>query len=219
MSANDYETMTRTVALLNPRHLDDAKAKDIAQALRRGRGRVEQAAADVKALDRLAADVRMDSSRRGLLEWTSRHRPESVHEMFSLAELFRLGGGTPSAIDSWGTSHEALTGCLCIRFPDDTAWSITIGRPDTGQLGARVAELNLRVAAMLADLGVPATLFPAVMALATQDYIDTVPLLYPDDWAALTGRASSLTRERVEDYVAAVMASGPVRAIEETRSR
>jgi len=57
------------------------------------------------------------------------------------------------------------------------------------------------------------------MALATQDYIDGVPLVYPDDWAALVGRASLLTRERIEDYVSAVVASGPVRAIEETGAR
>jgi hypothetical protein len=219
LNANDSETMTRTVALLNPRHLDDAQAREIAQALQRGRGRVEQAAPDAQALDRLAADARMDPPRRGLLEWTSRHRPASVNQMFSLAELFRLGGGKPSAVDPWGTSHDAVTGCLCIRFPDDTAWELTIGRRDTGQLGARVAELNLRIAAMLADLGVPATLFPAVMALATQDYINTVPVMYPDDWAALAGGASALTRERVEDYVSAVVASGPVRVVEETGPR
>jgi hypothetical protein len=80
-------------------------------------------------------------------------------------------------------------------------------------------ELNLRVTVLLADLRVPATLFPAVMALATQDFIDSVPLVYADDWAALARRASTLSRERVEDYVSAVIASGPVRAVEEAGAR
>jgi hypothetical protein len=219
LNANDRATMTDTVALLNPRDLDDAGAKQIAEALQRGHARVEDAATDPQLLERLAVEVRMDALRRGLLEWTARHVPTSVKGLFSLAELFRLGGGTPAAIEQWGTSHEAITGCLCVRFPDDTAWQLAIGRADTGQLGSRVGDLNLRAAALLADFGVPATLFPAVMALATQDYIDSIPLLYPDDWAALAGRVSALTRERVEDYVSAVVASGPVRAVEEAGAR
>ena len=72
---------------------------------------------------------------------------------------------------------------------------------------------------LLADLHVPATLFPGVMALATQDYVDSVPLVHPDDWAAMVSRARAISRERVEDYVAAVVASGPVRAVEAAGAR
>jgi hypothetical protein len=57
------------------------------------------------------------------------------------------------------------------------------------------------------------------MAYATQDYIDSVPLVHPDDWAAIVGRASAITRDRMEDYVSAVMANGPVRAVDEGGSR
>jgi hypothetical protein len=79
--------------------------------------------------------------------------------------------------------------------------------------------LNLRVAVLLADLHVPATLFPGVMALATQDYIDSVPLVHRDDWAAIAGRAAAIGRDRIEDYVSAVVASGPVRAVEAAGGR
>lgn len=212
LNANDRETMTDTVALLNRRELDDSRGSELARAVQRGRARVEQAGSDAARLDVLAVEARIDSSRRGLLDWTARHAPASVVEMFSLAELFRLGGGVASAVDGWGTAHEPLTGCLCVRFPDGDSWRLTLGRPDTGQTAARVAELNLRVAMLMADLQVPATLFPDLMALATQDYVDSVPAVHPDDWVALAGRASALTRERVEDYVSAVVASGPVRA-------
>ena len=214
LNANDRGTMTDTVALLNRRELDDSRATDLVQAVQRGRTRVEQAGNDVARLDVLAIEARIDSSRRGLLDWTARHAPASVVEMFSLAEQFKLGGGAASAIHGWGTAHESVTGCLCVRFPDGDSWGLTAGRIVTGQTAARIVELNLRVAMLMADLRVPATLFPELMAFATQDYVDSVPLLHPDDWVALTGRASALTRERVEDYVSAVVASGPVRAVE-----
>ena len=219
LNSNDRDTMTDTVALLNPRDVDDARGLQITEAVQRGRVRVEQAAADAVKLETLAAEARIDPSRRGLLGWTSLHAASDVPALFSLAELFRLGGGAPSAVDGWGTSHEAMTGCFCIHFPDDATWPLTTGRADTGQAGARVVDLNLRVAMLLADLRVPATLFPSVMAFATQDYIDTVPLVHPDDWAALASRGSRLTRERVEDYVSAVVASGPVRAVERAGAR
>jgi hypothetical protein len=75
------------------------------------------------------------------------------------------------------------------------------------------------VAVLLADLRVPAALFPGVMALATQDYIDSVPALHADDWVAMTGRAAAISRERIEDYVAAVVATGPARAVEAAGAR
>lgn len=219
LTANDRATMTDTVALLNPRLIDDARGAQIGDAVQRGRSRVEQAAADSTALDALAVEARIAPSRRGLLEWTARHAPRDIVAMFSIAELFRLGGGQRTAIDPWGTSHEALIGCFCLRFPDDTGWELSTGRADTGQAGARVAELNLRVAELLADLRVPAALFPGVMALATQDYIDSAPLVHADDWVALAGRAGSISRERMEDYVAAVVASGPMSPVESVGAR
>ena len=219
LNANDRATMTDTVALLNPRGLDDADAAAIADAIARGRTRVEQAASDSTALDRLAVEARIAPTRRGLLEWTARHDAREIQALFSLGELFRLGGGQRAAIDGWGTSHETLNGCFCLRFPDDAGWELSVGRGDTGQAGARAAELNLRVAVLLSDLHVPATLFPGVMALATQDYIDSVPLVHRDDWAAIAGRAAAIGRERIEDYVSAVVASGPVRAVETASGR
>lgn len=217
LNGNDRDTMTDTVALLNPRLLDDAAGAQIADAVRRGRARVEEAG-DSAALDALAIEARIAPTRRGLLAWTARRASRDLAGLFSLAELFRLGGGARTSIDGWGTSHEPLTGCFCLRFPDDTGWELSAGREDTGQVGARAADLNLRVAVLLADLRVPAALFPGVMAFATQDYIDSVPAVHADDWVAIT-RAAAISRERMEDYVAAVVASGPARAVEEAGAR
>jgi hypothetical protein len=74
-----------------------------------------------------------------------------------------------------------------------------------------VPDLTLRVAEHLAALKVPAALFPGVMALATQDFIDGAPPIFDDDWVGIVGYAGRLSREMVQDYVAAVVAAGPVR--------
>jgi hypothetical protein len=47
--------------------------------------------------------------------------------------------------------------------------------------------------------------------MAIQDYIDTAGPLYDDDWLATAAQASRVTREQVEDFVSALVASGPVR--------
>jgi hypothetical protein len=112
LTGNDRETLTETVALLNPRLVDDTRGAQIGEAVRRGRARVEQAASDPPALDALAVEARISPARRGLLEWTSRYARHDVTGMFSVAELFSLGGGQRAAIDAWGTSHEAVTGCF-----------------------------------------------------------------------------------------------------------
>jgi hypothetical protein len=73
--------------------------------------------------------------------------------------------------------------------------------------------VNFRVAGLLSDLKVPSALFPGVMHMAMQDYIDTVPAMFADDWEAISGHAWQITRERIEDYVSALVANGPVRLV------
>ena len=64
---------------------------------------------------------------------------------------------------------------------------------------------------MTADLRVPATLIPALLLYATQDYWHEVEARFADDWPALVRGASSLPRSRVEDYIAALASGGPLR--------
>ena len=89
----------------------------------------------------------------------------------------------------------------------------TGSREGTGsqQTATAMPDLNLRVAEVLAELKVPASLFSTVLAYATQDFIDDAPALYDDDWAGIVQFAAQLSRERIEDYVAALVAAGPVR--------
>ena len=54
-----------------------------------------------------------------------------------------------------------------------------------------------------------------VLAAATQDFVDRVRPLYPYDWLTLVRTAQSLTNARIEDYVAALAADGPLVADED----
>jgi hypothetical protein len=71
-----------------------------------------------------------------------------------------------------------------------------------------VADLNLRVLLALNELHLPASIARGVLPAATQDYIDTVRPLYPDDWLTLVRSAQSISTNRIADYVAALTVDG-----------
>jgi hypothetical protein len=222
LNGNDVEAFVTTVALLNPRQLAGTTLRAVGAAVERGHARVVAAASDAPTRDALAARAQMSPIRRQLLEWTAEHAPAQLEHLFSPTEMFWLGADATidrDAIDSWGTSFEAMTGCLCLRFPAAGSWDAVAGRPSTSQLGWAVPDVNIRVAALLSDAGVPAALFPGVMTMAMQDYIDTVPAAYTDDWQAISGHAWAIPRERIEDYVSALVANGPVRVSESSASK
>jgi len=129
------------------------------------------------------------------------------------AEMFWLGlNGRPfERLDAWGTSFEPQSGCYCLRFPAAGTWDRVAGRLGGRLLGAAVPDLTLRVAEHLAALKVPVALFPGVMAMAMQDFIDSAPPLFDDDWLGIVGYAGQVSRDTVQDYVAALVAAGPVR--------
>jgi hypothetical protein len=77
-----------------------------------------------------------------------------------------------------------------------------------GLLASAVADLNLRVAVVLHTLKLPAAMAKAVLSAALQDYVDEVQPSHPDDWLALARSAQRVSRERIEDYVAAAAIPG-----------
>ena len=216
LNSNDARTYVETLALLNPRELTNPRRDFIGAALARGRERLKAAAADPMAIDELAVEARMGDGRRHLIAWSAANEPEHLERLFSLVELFWLGArlrenDALEDVRAWGMSQEPLSGCYCLGFPDPGAWDMLAGRDATRQLASSVPDVNLRVAEVLFELNVPAPLFPGVLGIAMQEYLDDVSALYNDDWWAIAGHASQLTRERIEDYVSAFVASGPVR--------
>jgi hypothetical protein len=220
LSSNDSSAFVDILALITPRSLTSADLSSIERAITSGREQV-QAAIDAASLDRLAARVSMSESRRQLVAWTLQQEPARVPTIFSTAEMFWLGfNDRPfERLDSWGTSFEPQSGCYCLRFPTIGTWDRVAGRLGGRLLGASVPDLTLRVAEHLAALKVPVALFPGVMAMATQDFIDGAPPIYDDDWLGIVGYAGQVSRETVQDYVAALVAAGPVRPATREASR
>jgi hypothetical protein len=128
-----------------------------------------------------------------------------------MTELVRLGAGPALAsLDAWGMSALASEGCVCVRLRSPGHWSIWTGRPQLGMMATGVADLNLHVAVMLRDLRLPAALARHVLAAAVQDFVDTVKPTDAFDWLTLARAAQQVSREQVEDYVAAAAADGPL---------
>ena len=101
-----------------------------------------------------------------------------------------------------------------------TRADIGLQQPLHGTVAGQVADLNLRVVLALNELNLPAALARGVLAAATQDYIDNVAPLYPDDWLTLVRSAQSISTDRIADYVAALTADGtlsPVASSPQTR--
>src|SRR5437868_15145032 len=85
------------------------------------------------------------------------------------------------------------------------------GRPQMAVLAASVVALNLRIAEALHDLRLPAPLAPYVRDAAVHDFIAEVQPTDANDWLTLVRSAQSLSRDRIEDYVAATAAvDGPL---------
>ena len=73
-----------------------------------------------------------------------------------------------------------------------------------------VADLHLHVAMMLKELQLPAALARLVASAAMQDFIDHVRPLDDGDWLTLARAARTISRDRIEDYLAVATAVGPL---------
>jgi hypothetical protein len=95
-------------------------------------------------------------------------------------------------------------------MPQPGVWTLRVGRPHLGLLAATVADLNLRVAITLFELGLPAALAKSVLAVAVQEFVDETRPADSDDWLTFVRAARGLSRERIEDYVATAAFNGPL---------
>jgi hypothetical protein len=59
-------------------------------------------------------------------------------------------------------------------------------------------------------LHLPAPLAKYVLSAAVLDFMDEVQATDTDDWLSLVRGAAAVPRERIEDYVAAAAADGPL---------
>jgi hypothetical protein len=105
---------------------------------------------------------------------------------------------------------EPRIGCQCLQMPGPRQVDLFAGRWHTGVLATGFPDLNLRLAEMLAELKMPATLLPSVLAAATWDLVLNVRSRDYDDRQGLVEFVDGLTRDRVEQYLALLTADGPL---------
>jgi hypothetical protein len=211
LASPDRETFVRTVAMLNPFDLNDAGRDAIVAALGRGRARLAAITEHPADFDEAADLIRMDGWRRRAVRWAIANDRTLVASFFSLVEITRLGDLPASvSLDRWGLASEAFDACMCTESPQPGRVIVASGRPQLGLLSAEVADVNLRVVEMLARLRLPAALARAVLAAAVQDFVDSVKPIHPNDWLAMVRTAQAIPDDRLDDYVAALTADGPL---------
>ena len=152
----------------------------------------------------------MDGWRLRALRWTVANEPPRVGSMFSLTELLYLGRAPINDLNPWGASAIGWSGCVCTVLAPPSLWRLLSGRPQLGLMAATIPDLNLHVALMLRELKLPAAIAKAVLAGAVQDFIDESRPTDFNDWLTLVRSAQAVSRDRIEDYVAAATASGPL---------
>jgi hypothetical protein len=210
LGSNDRETFVAGFGLMNPFALTDTTRDAIAEAIESGRRRVLL----IKAVDDIASvadELDMDGWRRRAIRWTVAHEPDRLESMFSLGELLALGDPAHEIdLDPWGTSAMMSTGCVCTRMQPPGRLPLFVGRRQIGLLATVVPDLNLHVARMLSRLRLPARLAKYVLGAALQDFVDDVRATDSDDWLSLVRGAGAIPRDRIEDYVAAAAADGPL---------
>ena len=84
------------------------------------------------------------------------------------------------------------------------------GRPQLGLLATAVPDLNLACRMMLGELRLPARLAKYVLSAAVRTSSMKCGATDSDDWLTLVRGAGAVPRERIEDYVAAAAADGPL---------
>ncbi len=205
----ERQTATLTAALANPRAVTDESRDEVAAALARGRSRLDGLRQNPAIADEIAERAALSGWEREALRWSLAHAPESTAHALSPVQVFWLGGGAPGA-DAWGAAALTFSGCLCLRMPRPMPWESLTGRPASGLLATLGADVPLLVAEALASRRLPAALAPAVVAYAMQDVLDQALPAYFDDWPAIPRAARAIAPERMDDYIAALTADGPL---------
>jgi hypothetical protein len=208
LTSNARDTFATSVSLLDPLALRDDDRDAIVAAIARGRERVTQL--NRASLDAIVSELPLDAARIRALAWTLAHGATDLSSMFSLTEMLALGGGRIADLQAWGMGVLSVNGCLCSRLLPPGSWPALAGRPQLGLAATILPDVNFRIAELLKELDLPAAIAKVILSAAVQDFIDEVRPTDDGDWLALSRAARTITRERVEDYVAAATANGPL---------
>jgi len=95
-------------------------------------------------------------------------------------------------------------------LPDGRTSETLTGRWHAGISATGFPDLNLRLAELLADLGMPAGLLQPVLSSATLEFVDTAVARDEDDRRGLLEFVQALQLENLEQYLALLTTDGPL---------
>jgi hypothetical protein len=102
---------------------------------------------------------------------------------------------------------------------DRRPWEVFAGRWNSGMLASAFPDLNLRLAELLAELQMPASLLGSILTSATLDFVNSAISRDPDDRRGLVEFVADLQVERVEQYLGLLTNDGPLVPIGELAAR
>jgi hypothetical protein len=203
--------LVESVVLVEPAALTDEDRDTISSGIQHGRARVEA----IRTRDEgkaLADELSGGSLRSSLFSWLVTHDSAHALRFFSRGELLQLGLGRiagDSTLHAWGAPARSRIGCLCLRLFSGSPERL-LGRLNSGVLMSVVPDLSLRLAELLSEMRMPATLLAPVLASATLDLVNTVRTRDEDDRRGLTEAIDALRQDRLEQYLALLTSDGPL---------
>jgi hypothetical protein len=213
----DRQAFIEAIVIIEPSSLSDTDRDLIVAAIRHGRARLA-AAGTAHEVGALADEIRLGPVRRSLLSWVVAHEPARAVSFLSPSELLWLGlekRPVEARLHAWGAPGRFRVGCLCLHLDDRRPWEMLAGRWGSGILASGFADLNLRLAELLAELRMPAPLLGPVLASATLDFVNTVESRHRDDRRGLVEFVQTLGTDRVEQYLALLTSDGPLVPVDE----
>ncbi len=220
INEQDQRGLTTLLALAELASITDDDQELVVGAMRRGRDRVA-AIRTAAGAEHVADEIRLAPARRTLLPWIAVHDPARLHAFLSPSELLWLGLETKpvgAKLHAWGAPAVRRLGCLCVRLLDRRPWETIAGRWNLGLLASAFPDLNLRLAELLTDLQMPASLLIPVLAAATVDFNENATSRDPDDRRGPVEFVQALSVQRVEEYLSLLTADGPLVPLDEDRS-
>jgi len=163
-------------------------------------------------VDAAAATAGLAGTKLGLIRWSLARGTLPPRAFLRLEELARLGGWQAGFGSTWGAAPARLGRCFCLRFPRP-GWEASGQTAEASAAAAALVEPALRVARELADRRLPSVLAPGVLGLLMTDLIEKASVVGPFDVHSVVTSLDRIPAERFDDFIAAVVARGPVVAL------